>query len=399
LMNPYSPYLDWIDTQRPAMCRMVADLAAINTASHNVAGIEQCLDMAQSQFSILQGEAERVHSEVISYDDKPLGSMLHIVKRPQALLRILLAIHIDTVYAQDHSFPLVKQADDRALQGPGVADAKGGVVVMLKALEALERSPWAENIGWEVILNSDEEIGSPGSSALLNEAARRNHLGMLFEPALLDGALVAARKGSGNFTAQVTGRAAHAGRDPHSGANAIHALAEFITAIAALDGFQSGITTNVGKIAGGSVPNVVPDHASCIFNVRVKSVEQQRLMENQLEQLVAQFNQRQGIKLELMGGFGAPPKPVDVRMRQLLDLVSACGADLDMKIHWRDGGGVCDGNRLAAAGLTNVDTLGVVGGALHSDQEFVILDSLPQRAKLSALLLMKLAAGHLVWRP
>src|SRR5206468_1937187 len=111
---------------------------------------------------------------------------------------------------------------------------------------------------WEIIINSDEEIGSPGSAALLEEAAGRNHLGMLFEPALLDGALVAARKGSGNFTVQVTGHSAHAGRDPHAGANAIHALAEFITAIAALDGFQNGVTTNVGKISGGSAPNVVP---------------------------------------------------------------------------------------------------------------------------------------------
>src|SRR6185503_18576279 len=97
----------------------------------------------------------------------------------------------------------------------------GGIVVMLTALRALERSPFAEKIGWEVLLNPDEEIGSPNSSALLVEAARRNHLGLIFEPAMSDGSLVGSRKGSGTFTATIKGRAAHAGRDFANGRSAI----------------------------------------------------------------------------------------------------------------------------------------------------------------------------------
>ena len=328
---------------------------------------------------------------------RPLGRAVELTKRPYARRRVLLAIHVDTVYPADDPFQDVSLVDANTLRGPGVVDAKGGLAVMLAALEALERSPVAAEIGWTVFINPDEELGSPGSSHRFEALAKEHALGLLFEPALPEGALVGARKGSGNFHATMTGRSAHAGRDPHAGRNAVHALAEYIVALTGLGQTSSGITVNVGRVDGGGPLNVVPDRASCGFNVRVSSREEQRAVEARLAELSERFNGREGYQLKLHGCFTAPPKPLDGPTLRLLEHVAACGRELGMDLAWRDTGGTCDGNRLAAAGLPNVDSLGPRGGALHSPDEFLHLDSLVERAKLSALLLMKLAAGELEW--
>jgi glutamate carboxypeptidase len=276
-----------------------------------------------------------------------------------------------------------------------VADLKGGLVVMLTALQALERSPYAEKVGWEVLLNPDEEIGSPGSAPLLEQSARRNHLGLVYEPALADGTLAGARKGSGNFTAVVRGKAAHAGREHHLGRNAIVALADFVGALDALNGRRPGVTVNPGRIEGGGPLNVVPDLAIVRFNVRVADAEQQTWVDQELQRLGAAIDAREGISLALRGRFGRPPKVLTSANLALFEMLAGCGAELGVGIRWQSTGGCCDGNNLAAAGLPNVDTLGVCGGRIHSSREFVLLDSLTERARLSALFLMKLGAGEL----
>jgi glutamate carboxypeptidase len=266
---------------------------------------------------------------------------------------------------------------------------------MLLALQAYERSPWAEKAGWEVLINPDEEIGSPGSAPLLIQAAKRNHLGLVYEPSFQDGNLVGARKGSGNFTVIARGKAAHAGRNPQLGRNAIDALARFIVGLASLDDAGGAITTNVGYIQGGGPVNVVPDLAECRFNVRVVTQNDQKSFEDSLRRLAEEINKIDGISLELHGGFRRPPKPLDAKTLKLLEHVAECGRDLGLSLQWRPTGGACDGNNLAAAGLTTIDSLGVTGGDIHSSEEYILLDSLAERAKLTALLLMKLAAGEI----
>jgi len=404
-MQDYSPYLDWIDTQRPRMGELTAALAQINSGSHHLPGLEKCAAAIIHEFQPLGGQITQIAlppQQLMSLDGRhelhPLGRAMEIIKRPSAPLRVLLAIHFDTVFPADHTFQTTHHVNGR-LHGPGVADAKGGLVVMLTALQALERSSYPANIGWEILLNPDEELGSPGSAHLFIDAAKRNHVGLLFEPAFDDGALVCSRKGSGNFTALVRGRSAHAGRNPQDGRNAIAALCEFITGLNRLNHAAPEITVNVGQIHGGTTPNVVPDRALCRFNVRVTSPQQQQRAQEYLHRIVAQINQQDGISIELSGSFTAPPKPIDSPMRQLMDYVTDCAQRLDIPIAWRESGGVSDGNRLAAAGLPNVDSLGVCGGGLHSSDEYMLLDSLTERAKLTALLLMRLASGELPWPP
>lgn len=400
-MNSSSPILRWIDSQRDEMLRLVCSFAEINSGTHNLNGLARLLHAVEAAFASL-GAAAQSHdlAPVESIDSvghvmrSPLGRAASFVKRPGAPLRILLNIHLDTVYTPHHPFQSVHWVDAHTLRGPGVADAKGGLVVLLFALRALERSEEAANIGWEVILNPDEEIGSPGSAPLLNEAAKRNQVGLVFEPSLADGSIVGARKGSGSFTVIVRGRAAHAGRDYHLGRSAIVPLAELITQLDAAQRDMTEVTINCGRVEGGGAVNVVPDLAIARFNIRVASREQQHSVEQRIARLVAETAKHDGIRVELHGGFHSPPKIVDARSAQLIEVVQACGRELGLTIDVHASGGACDGNRLAAAGLPVVDTLGPRGGHLHSDQEYILVDSLSERAKLATLVMLALADGR-----
>ena len=278
-----------------------------------------------------------------------------------------------------------------------MADAKGGLAVLLTALEAFERSEFADRLGWEVLLNPDEELGSPGSAPLLAAAAGRNHLGLVFEPAHADGSLVGERKGSGSFTVAVRGRAAHAGRDFHHGRNAVHAAAEIAVALSERTGSVPGLTVNVGRIDGGGPDNVVPDRAAVHFNVRLPPHDSAERAVSDLRRTVeAAVARRDGITAELAGAFTSPPRPMDVATTRLYQQVADAGRDVGLTLSWHASGGVSDANKLAAAGLPTVDTLGPCGGNLHSDGEFIRIDSLVPRAQLAAMLLMKVAAGEVV---
>ena len=401
-MIDYSPQLAWIDTQSVRMHELLVQLAGINSWTYNLDGLDAMLSLLSEAFGALEGVSEIVelpaHATVDASGNliwKPLGKALRIRKRPGASVRVFLCCHADTVYPPDHPFQTVERVDDNTLRGPGVADAKGGLVVMLKALEALEASQRADGIGWEVLINTDEEIGSPGSGRLLIEAAARNHLGLVFEPALAGGDLVSARKGSGTFSAFIKGRAAHAGRDPSLGRNAVNALARFIVDLTQFDGTDEDVTINVGYIEGGGPVNVVPDRAFCRFNVRVATPEGRRIFQRHLEDISEKVRQMDGIGLMLDGAFNRPPKQIDEKTLRWLESIAQCGEQLGLKIGWRPSGGACDGNNLAAAGLPTVDSLGPRGREIHTWSEFVALDSLTERAKLAALLLLKLASGEL----
>lgn len=382
------------------MDELLISWANINSFSYNTAGLSQMLSALEDAFSPFHREIEKI--ELGSYqpidspetsERIPLGRALRVRKNVAGKPQIFLCCHMDTVFPPNHHFQKCVRLNDNMIQGPGVTDAKGGLLVMLKALEAFERSPWADELGWEALINPDEEIGSPGSKLLLEQAARANDIGLVFEPSLSDGNLVGSRRGSGNFFVMVKGRAAHAGREPHVGRNAIDALAEFVVQLNSLPSGALGLTVNVGYIEGSGPVNVVPDKAICKFNVRVSNKEDQQLFENHLESVKEKISRREGISIESRGGFSRPPKPLDDKTRRLMDHFAAVGRELGLSLESRFSGGACDGNNLAAWGLPTLDSLGATGDGIHSSSEYVLVRSIEQRAKLTALFLMKLGAG------
>jgi glutamate carboxypeptidase len=367
----------------------------VNSGSRNLSGLEATAALLVQAFAPL-GELQfrdpaPADQMLTSGEVVPLvhGRNLHMVVRPQAPTRVLLTGHYDTVFAADHPFQSLTWREPGILNGPGVADMKGGIAVMLAALTALEASPWAADLGYEVVLNADEEVSSLGSAPLLLECARRVDAGLTFEPALPDGTLAGARPGSGNFAIHIRGRSAHAGREPEKGRNAVVAAADLVLRLAAL--VSPDLKVNVAKIEGGGPNNVVPDTAVIRVNMRPTTPAAEARALASLDGAIAAVTTAHEVEAHRHGHFARPPKPLDANQLRLFELVKAVGADLGLSLGWRDAGGVCDGNNLAATGLAVVDTLGVRGGAIHSADEFLIVDSLKERAELAALLLMRIA--------
>ncbi|HYJ52090.1 MAG TPA: peptidase dimerization domain-containing protein, partial [Allosphingosinicella sp.] len=213
---------------------------------------------------------------------------------------------------------------------------------------------------------------------------------LTYEPsALPDGTLAGARPGSGNFSLLVEGRSAHAGRNPEEGRNAVLAAAELALRLEQEVG--AGLNVNPARIEGGGPNNVVPDHAILRINMRPRTPADQERAQAALESAIAEIAAKRDVRMNMHGGWGRPPKPLDPQAEKLFELVRRCGADLGQSIGWRDSGGVCDGNNIAACGVPVVDTMGVRGGAIHSDAEYLIVESLVERAQLSALTILRLA--------
>jgi glutamate carboxypeptidase len=272
---------------------------------------------------------------------------------------------------------------------------KGGLVVMLAALQAFEQTPGASALGWEILVTPDEETGSHGSAPLFIDAATRHRFALVFEPARPTGDLVRSRMGTGSFTATCRGRAAHAAQVPSPGRNAILALAEFLLAAARIPAELPGVLVNVGNIrGGGAATNVVPDFAQSELDVRITRIADRELLLARLHALAAPINARDGFRLELTGSFNRPPKECGPAEEAAFAAWQQAARDLGQPApNWVHSGGGSDGNLLFAAGLANLDGVGPLGDSLHSDRENVVIPSLAARAQIAALFLTRYAAG------
>jgi len=397
-MTSLSP-IETATLERAADAPMLAQVerwAAVNSGTGNLAGLKTVAGLLADAFAVLPGDIRLVAPDPVESVDGAghiqtieRGAHLHVRVRPEAPVQLLLTGHMDTVFAADHPFQSLRWIEDGVLNGPGTADMKGGLAVILAALTALEASPLAPRVGYDVMINSDEETGSHASAALIAQLAKGKAAALTYEPALPDGTLAGARPGSGNFSVLVHGRSAHAGRNPEEGRNALVAAADLALRLDALK--SAGLKVNPARIDGGGPNNVVPDQAILRVNLRPATPEAMAAAEAALRGAVAAVERDHDVHCHVHGGFNRPPKPLDPAAARLFALVRDCGSALGLDIAWKATGGVCDGNNIAACGVPVVDTMGPRGGAIHSSDEFLIADSLPERARLSALTLSRLA--------
>jgi len=366
--------LERIQSRESAMIENTISLSNINSGSFNLNGVKH----VQNELARLFGELSEEYEEIPldNFERMTNSGAIERIElapaqvfrsRPQAPLQILCTGHSDTVFPESSAFQEC-WFDGELLRGPGVADMKGGLMVLLEALRALDASSFKNAFGFTVLISPDEEIGSLCSAKLLERFAKEAHYGLTYEPALADGTLAGARKGSGNFALSASGKSVHAGREFFSGKNAVTAIARCALALEALTEKEQGITVNIGELVGGGPVNIVPDSAV--------------VHETQCE-------------IQLQGGFNRPPKAMTPKQEQMFLLLKDCGKDLGLDIQWRATGGCCEGNNLAAAGLLNIDTLGVRGANIHSDKEYACVDSFVERAQLSALLITRLIDSNL----
>ncbi len=382
-----------------ALLARTQDWCAINSGTGNLAGLSQQAGALADAFAVLPGEIALVEPAPVTALDaagqeiaQEHGRHLVLRVRPEAGRRFLMTGHMDTVFGADHPFQGARWLDAETLNAPGAADMKGGLSVLLEALKAFEVSNLSGDVGYDVMINADEETGSLASAGLIAELARGKAAALTYEPATApDGTLAHARGGSGNYAVVVSGRSAHAGRNPQEGRNALVAAAELAVRLKRLE--HGELSINPARIEGGAANNVVPDHALLRFNIRPKTSAAGEDFAIRLQGLIAELEAAHEVVLRVHGGISRLPKPVDEGAQDLFQLVQRAGADLGQHFGWRNTGGVCDGNNIAALGVPVVDTMGVRGGAIHSADEFLIVPSLVERARLSTLVLHRLASG------
>ena len=383
---------------RDAMTAQVLDWTAINSGTANLTGLADMADRLAEAFGSLPGtvsltEPAPVETVTAAGETASVVHGRHLVLRvrPEAPRRVLLTGHMDTVYAPDHPFQSGAWLDGDRLNGPGAADMKGGLALMLAGLTAFEAG--APSLGYDVLINSDEETGSASSAPLIAELARDKIAALTYEPALPGGGMARARPGSGNFTAVVTGRAAHAGRNPADGRNAVVAAGDL--ALRLHRARQPALAINPARIEGGGPNNIVPALALLRINLRPRGPAEAVAARALLDRHLAEVARDHDVTIALHGSFGRPPKPIDPGAERLFALVSQAAADLGEHLAWHDTGGVCDGNNIAACGVPVLDTMGAHGDFIHSPQEYCDMASLVPRARLTALVLHRLDRGDM----
>ncbi|MCA1196861.1 hydrolase [Sphingomonas sp. R647] len=377
------------------MLAQVEQWVAVNSGTRNLTGLATMAGLLADAFAALPGDLTLVEPAPVEMVDTSgtvqslaHGRHLHLRVRPQAPVQMLFTGHMDTVFPADHPFQSATWLPDGILNAPGAADMKGGLSLMLAALRAVEATPAAARVGYEVVINSDEETGSFASAALIAQAAQGKVAALTYEPALPDGTLAGARGGTGNFSIVVRGKSAHAGRNPRDGRNALVAAADLALRLSQL--MTDDLSVNPARIEGGGPNNVVPDLAILRVNFRPASPDAIQRAGAAVHALADAIAAEHDVSVHVHGGFNRPPKPLDPGAERLFGLVKQAGADLDIPVAWKATGGVCDGNNIAACGVPVVDTMGARGGAIHSQEEFLIPDSLPERAALSALTILRI---------
>lgn len=367
----------------PAYLQLLQTIVDINTDSHNVDGLAQVRNTLIPYFEALGLE--------VTHHPLADGHEVLSFETDNATPTVLLIGHLDTVFSPTSPFQTISREGDR-LMGPGVIDMKGGVVLMLNALEQLKSTGQLANV--RVVLNDDEEIGSTHSKPVLQQLAQGVPYALVFEPGLEDGAVVSSQSGVRWIKLTTFGKAAHAGLEPENGIDACLDLATKITKLAALAQPEMGLLINPGVIEGGSKPNVVCDKASVTVDVRFQDFSDWERVADAIEKIRSHsdvYNQKlqQGTRTELVQLAEMPLLP-DSDTHTLVVQAENAAQSLGQSFKARGVGYGSDGNNLASQNISILVGLGPYGGGMHSDKEFMQLSSYVDRLALVTALIEKL---------
>ncbi|WP_149551185.1 M20 family metallopeptidase [Streptomyces marokkonensis] len=375
----------------------LADLVAIDSGSYSPDGVNAVADWAQARLTSLGFTVERLRPPAA--DGPPFGTLRTgdvLVARKAGRLteanggrRILLAAHMDTVFADGTAAERPFTLDGTRAHGPGVSDDKGGLLAGLTALDLLQEQGAAEYAEVVFLATPDEEIGSPFSRGITEEAARGVDYALGLECARENGDLVLARKGVADFRLTVTGRAAHAGIEPERGANAALAAAHLVVSLQALNGRWDGVTVNVGVVRAGHRPNIVCPEAELRLEVRAATATDVRRARRAIEDAAA-CPAVPGTAVTVEQLDHCPPMEATGASHRMFAAAQQAAAALGFTLGATATGGVGDANLISGTGVPVLDGLGPVGGADHSPQEWLDTVTVPQRIALLASLITAL---------
>jgi glutamate carboxypeptidase len=368
---------------QPALIQLIRRLVESESPSANKTAVDACMALAADHARALGGRI-KLHRQ------RALGNVLEARFGPRQSTRksapsslstrpILLLGHLDTVWPLGTLRSMPWRISEGRIAGPGVLDMKAGVAMAFTAIEMLAEASLLQR---EIILllNPDEEVGSPVSRPITEHLAAQCAAVLVLEPAH-DLAYKTARKGTGNWRIDVAGVAAHAGLDFEKGASAIRELARIIETVSGFTDLKRGLTVSVGTVSGGSATNVVPAHAWAEVDVRIARKTDGPRIERRFEALRASDPR---CSLTLTGGINRPPMERSRATVKLYRRAQALAAELDYPLPEAAVGGASDGNFTSALGIPTLDGMGAVGEGAHAAHEFIVIEHLAPRTALLA---------------
>lgn len=378
---------DHLFARQAEMVQLLAALARAESPSRNPAAQQPVLKLLQAALLDCGFRVRHIPGRQTG------GHLLAVpIDRPRGVPIQLLLGHCDTVWPLGTLLTMPVEERDGKLYGPGVFDMKAGLVQAIFALDALRRTGIRPDLQPVVLINSDEEIGSPESTPYIRRLAKLANRVFVMEPALgAAGKLKTARKGVGRFTIHVIGRAAHAGLDPGKGVSAILELTHVVQALFAMNDAEQGITVNVGTIDGGLRPNVVAPEARAEADVRVPTQADARRIEAAIHALQPSIP---GCELRITGSIARPPLEQTPGNQLLWEAAREIADQIGLNLESGTAGGASDGNTTSQFAPT-LDGLGAVGDGAHAVDEHVQIDRMPERAALlSGLLSLPVLRPH-----
>lgn len=373
----------FIEDRKEEMLRLLEKLVNIDSGSYVKSGIDQVGE-------ILKQEYEQLGLQVTVHEQEEYGNHLTIRAEGAHEPEIIIIAHMDTVFPAGTAANRPFSRDEKRAYGPGVIDMKASQVAVLYAMKALIESGVDAYQNVQIVLNSDEEIGSISSRSLIEEMAKNKKYALIVEPGRADGSIVSARKGGGTYKLLVKGKGAHSGVEPEKGVSAIEELAHKVIRLHALTDYASGLTVNVGQIEGGTSSNTVAPFATAVVDVRVVTAEQAEQVDRAIRDICSTADV-EGTSIELQGKINRPPMEKNAKTDALVKLLQEVGQSLGQVIKDTKTGGGSDGNFTSALGVATIDGIGPIGGGAHSDREYLEIDSLTDRTLLLAETLKRLS--------
>lgn len=378
------PILAYVQARQSAIIALIGRLVECESPSDDARAVDRFIDLLAAEIS--------PYATVQTFPGGKFGKHLlceFTLPGPARKKGEILALgHSDTVWPVGTLARMPFRESDGRLWGPGVLDMKSGIAFFLFAVRALRELEIPVRSRVKLLINSDEEVGSDSSRTLTQETARRAKAVLVLEPGTgLEGKLKTARKGVGDYTITVHGRASHAGVDFSAGASAIVELARQVERIAGFTNLKSGVTVNPGLISGGSRSNVVAAEASAVVDIRVPRLRDAESLDRKFRSLKP-FDKR--CKLEITGGLNRPPMERSVGIVQLFRTAQQLAREIGITLEESMTGGGSDGNLTAALGIPTLDGLGAVGEGAHAPNESILIDRIADRTALLAKLIAAL---------
>lgn len=378
----------YLEGQYDQMLRMLEQLVNIDSCSYDKAGVDKVGAIMKQYYQAIDFVVDEVKQ-------KEYGNHLILRRKNVDISKptILILTHMDTVFEKGTASERPFHINANKAYGPGVIDMKASLVSVYYAMKALLVNNNSSVDQVEILLTSDEEIGSPTSRELIEKHAQNKKYALVMEPARKNGAIVSARRGKGLYKLEVIGKAAHSGIEPEKGRSAIEELAHKIIQLYDITDEEEGIHVNVGLIEGGTSVNTISDHATAEVDVRFRTQEQAEEIKEQIATIIAS-TEVDGTKVKIEGDINRPPMEKTEQTEKLLRIIKRVGDELDIFIKDTETGGGSDASFTSALGIPTVDGLGPVGGRAHRESEYLELESFVQRTLLLAHVIAELAKSY-----